>query len=360
MKINRKKIFIGLNDIANIPMMYKKAFAEIGFKGDYYTWSDIEEHPFGYKRDKIFFRFKQPPPFRIFGKNPFWIINKILASVYLLYSILKYNYFLFVSPRTFFSNNKDLKIIKLFKRKVIMNFTGCVERDVNFAEADEDYICKRCQDKTLQKWCFCNDIIKKKALVNRLEKYSDIIIGQDDMTGYINDKTKLIWYFNITDYPKYKINLEEKYSQKEIRIIHFPSNPLVKQSHIIIPILNKFINHKNIKIIIDKIYERERMEEELSKAHIQVNALGTGYNTLPVEAMSYGCVVLNSHPLWFRKNVPEAPVIPIMADTLEDTLRHYINYKPELKEYAEKSIKYYYKYHSPKAVGNYYKKIFEV
>jgi hypothetical protein len=297
----KKKIFIGLNDIANIPMMYKKAFEENGFICDYYTWSDNEDHPFGYMKDKIFFRFKHPPPFRIFGKNPFWLVSKFLAAVYLFYSVLKYDIFLFVSPRTFFLNNKDLKIIKMFRKKVITNFTGCVERDVNFPEADEDYICKRCKDINLQKWCFCNELVKKKELVNRLAEYSNFIIGQDDMTSYVNDKSKLIWYYNITDYPKPDISLSEKYNQKVIRIIHFPSNPLVKQSHIIVPILKKLNNRKDVKIIIDKIYNREKMEEELSKAHILVNALGTGYNTLPVEAMSYGCVVLNSHPAWFKK-----------------------------------------------------------
>jgi hypothetical protein len=115
--------------------------------------------------------------------------------------------------------------------------------------------------------------MKKKELVNRLEKYSDKILGQDDTTGYVTDKSKLIWFYIISDYPKYKIDLTEKYNQKEIRIIHFPSNSSRKQSHIIIPILNKFNNHKDVKIIIkDGILERERIEEEISK-HILVNQL---------------------------------------------------------------------------------------
>lgn len=359
MKVKKKKIFIGLNDIANIPMMHKKAFEESGYICDYYTWSDNEDNPFGYKKHKTFFRFKHPPPFRIFGKNPFFLLSNLLAALYLFYSLLKYDFFFFVSPRTFFLSNKDLKIIKLFRKKIILNFTGCVERDLNFKEADEDYVCKRCRDTELRKWCFCNDLIKKKELVNRLEKPSNIIIGQDDITSFVEDKSKVVWQYLIIDYPKYKIDLTEKYNSKVIRIVHFPSNPLVKQSHIIIPILDKFNNRQDVKIIIDRIYDRDRIEEELSNAHILVNALGTGYNTLPVEAMSYGCVVFNSHPEWFKRHVPDAPVVPITADTLEKALEHFLNNKSELKEYAEKSIEYYYKYHSPKTVGNYYKKIFQ-
>ena len=356
MKNSKKtRIFIGLNDIANIPMMYKKAFGENGLNCDYYSWSDEEDPAFGYRRDKIFFRFKHPPPFRILGKNPFWFISKILEVIYLFYSILKYDLFLFVSPNTFLKNNRDLKIINLFRKKIIMIFTGCAERDLNFAEADEDYICKRCKDTSLQKWVSCIDLIKKKARVNRLEHYSYKIIGQDDITSYVNDKSKLVWHYVIADYPNIGINLKEKYNQKVIRIVHFPSNPLVKQSHLIIPVLNKFSGRQDVNIIVDKINSRERMEEELSKAHILVNVLGTGYGVLPAEAMSYGCVVFNSNPLWFSRHIPDAPVIPIMADTLEKTLEHFINDRSELINYAEKSVEHYYKYHSPKAAGNYLK-----
>lgn len=355
-KINKKsKIFIGLKDIANLPMMFKKAFEENGIKCDYYTWSDFEKNLFGFRKDKTFFRFKHPPPFRILGKNPFWFLSNLLAVVYLLYSVLKYDYFFFISPMTFFLSNKDLRIIKLFNRKIIMMFTGCTERDVNFSEGDDEYICKNCLVRT-HKWSICNDLTKKKEQVNRLERYSDKILGQDDTTGYVSDKSKLIWFYIISDYPKFKVDLEEKYNQEEIRIIHFPSNPSRKQSHIIIPILKRFDNYKNVKIIIkDRIWEREKIVDEISKAHILVNQLGYGYNTLPVEAMSYGCVVFNSNPVWFQRNVPEAPIIHITAETLGNTLEHYINNKSELREYAEKSIGYYYKYHSPKAVGNFYK-----
>lgn len=341
--------------------MFKKAFEENGIKCDYYTWSDIDENAFGYRKDKTFFQFKHPPPFRIFGKNPFWLLSKLLAIIYLLYSVLRYDYFFFISPMTFFSSNKDLKIIKLFKKKVIMMFTGCTERDVNFSEGDDEYICKKCLFIIQHKSCICNFLEKKKELVNRLERYSDRIFGQDDTAGYITDKSKLTWFYIISDYPKYKIDLAEKYNQKEIRIIHLPSNSSRKQSHIIVPILNKFNNHKDVKIIIkDGVWEREIIEEEISNAHILVNQLGYGYNTLPVEAMSYGCVVFNSNPIWFKRNVPDAPIVHITADTLEDILEHFINNRSELVEYAEKSIDYYFKYHSPKAVGNHYKKLLEL
>lgn len=361
--MRKNRVFIGLKDIANIPMTFKKAFEENGIRCDYYSWSDISDNAFGYRNDKTFFQFKLPPPFRIFGKNPFWLLGRLLAVMYLFYSILRYDFFFFISPKTFLSNNKDLKLIRLFKKKVIMIFTGCTERDVNFSEADDDYICKRCLDTEHQKWLHCHDTNKKIEQVNRLENYSDKILGQDDITSYVKDKSKLLWLYVISDYPKHKVNVTEKFSEDVIRIIHFPSNPLVKQSHIIVPILNKFINNKNVKIIIkDGIWERERIEDEILKAHILVNQLGFGYNTLPVEAMSYGCVVLNSNPEWFKRNVPDAPIVHITAETLEDTLRHLVdvNNRSELRQYAQRSIEYYFKYHSPKAVGNYYSKALEI
>ena len=48
MKTGRNKIFIGFNDIANIPILFKQAFKESGLKCDYFRFSNEEEHPFGY------------------------------------------------------------------------------------------------------------------------------------------------------------------------------------------------------------------------------------------------------------------------------------------------------------------------
>lgn len=351
----KDKIFIGLTDIANIPMMFKKAFQENGYFCDYYTWSNDEDHPFGYEKDKILSLFKNPPPFRLFGKNPFYVVNIFFRIYYFIRILFTYKVFFFISPKSFLKNNIDLPVIKFFNKKIYFIFTGCIERDPEFPQADEDYICKRCMDIPLQKYCFCNNLSEKINRVQRLEKYSDFIIGQDDITSYIKNKSKLIWLYLITAYPKNKINILKKYNQKELRIIHFPSNPLVKQSHIIIPILRRFENIENVKVIIKEgIWSREKIEKELSEAHILINALGTGYNTLPIEAMSYGCVVVNSHPDWFKKNVPDAPIYETYAKSLFEDINYLIQKREVLMNYAFSGLEYYYKYHCPKAAGNFY------
>ena len=340
----KSKVFIGPQEIANLAKSFSDALRTQNIYADFVTYS-TSSHPFGYKADKILYLFKKPP---VKG------LNRLLRLFYFIEMLFKYNTFVFLSPKSLLGNNIDLPVLRAFRKKIVFIFTGCSERPPDFDIDNPNFICNRCKDDNWKKMFHCKDIPKKKAIIHNLEKYSDYILSQSDSAGYL-EKIEPSWLHITTANPPEKDYLK-KFEEKIITITHLPSNPLLKQSHIIIPVLKKISGLPGTNVIIkDGIWERNKLLEVLDKTHILVDAIGLGYGMLGVEGMSRGCVVLNSCDEWFRKQVPEAPIYSTSAETLYDDLIFLLKNLNVMKDYARKSIHFFKKYHSPEAAGKYYK-----
>lgn len=353
--MKKSRVFIGTINTANQAKGFSEALRSVGIKADFWSGSN-SQHPFGYGTDKVMkFLKDSPPSFKIFGKNIFYFVNNyFLRFLYFIKMLFSYNTYIFFSPSSILRNNRDLPILEFFKKKIIFVFCGCTERDPSFDESNPDWICNRCKDKEKQEKNLCNNLNSKKELVKYFEKKSNYIISQDDSAAFLKEK-KGIWFYIFTDKPKPKKYLK-KYNNKKIKIAHLPSNPLLKQSHIIVPVLKRLENENKAEIILKYgIWSREKILSTLENSHILVDQFLPGYGVLGLEAMARGCIVLNRNDDWFLKNVPESPVYKTSADTLYDDLVYLIEHREVLKEYAEKFIKFYYKYHTPEVLGKFYK-----
>lgn len=351
----KSKVFIGTINTANQAKGFAEALRGIGLKADFWS-SPNSVHPFGYGSDKLMkFLPDSPPPFKIFSKNIFYLINNYIIRIfYFIRFLLSYNVFIFISPSTILRNYKDLPILKFLKKKIVFVFCGCTERDPAFDKNNPDWICNRCKDEKWKEMFLCNDLDAKKRLVQYFEEKSNFIISQDDSSVFLKEKEP-IWFYIFSPKPKTK-NYLKKFKEKKIKIVHFPSNSLLKQSHIIIPILKRLEKENLAEIILkDGIWSHEKILSTLGDSHILVDQFAPGYATICVEAFSRGCVVLNRNDDWFVNEVPESPVYKTSADTLYDDLVYLIEHREVLKEYAEKSIKFYYKYHTPEVLGKFYK-----
>lgn len=357
MSNKKNKIFIGIGNIANIHINLSKALKSVGLECSSFVWSNDKNYFYNENAKKMFLFNTEKPPFRILGKNVFHMVNKLLRIYHFLTVFYRYDTFFLISPHSFDQNHYSLQFLRKLKNKrIIYLFTGCVERDINFDKDNLDYICNNCTDYNLQNYCFCNHIEKKRKRIENIEKNADFILAQPDISSFIRNKNKILWFFLADDYNPQKEVLLQKFNQEKLKIIHLPSNPKVKQTRIIKPVLED-IAKKNLAYVTIKegIWERERILKLLEESHILVNSLGTGYNTLAVEAMARGCIVLNSHPDWFRKHVPEAPIVNISPENLASQIKLLLKNPEEIEKIASNSIDYFNKYHSLKAVGSFYK-----
>lgn len=350
----RKKItkaFLGPIDVANIANSFFSLLKYEGIHADYYTYStdyQIFRYGSGIKVKQFNRKIK------LFSKNITSIINLFIKYIFLIYLLLRYNTFFFISPHTILPSNSDLKILKYFNKKIIFLFVGCVDRDVSFLKDDSEYICNRCTDYAKQKFCLCDRPIKKAKRVRYYEKYSDYVISQDDSAGYLFSRNQ-IWLKIFAKTPSNK-NYLKKYNNKIIRIVHFPSNPKIKLSHLIIPVLEELQkNYSNIEVVIQTKIPHKEVLKELEEAHIVVDALGLSYGMLAVEAMARACVVIAGDFEFVKNKIPDIAVIGATSLSLYSKIEELIINKELLFQKANDSLTFFEKHHSFKSAGKYYK-----
>lgn len=346
----RSRVFIGLENTANNLNTFAQALRSAGVKADAVVWKN-SNHAFNYGQEKELF---------LFNKRPFPGANNLLKYFHVFNMIRKYDTFILISPLSLLPNNKDLDILRFFNKKIVFVFCGCTERRVDLEPGNPEYLCNRCVDSEKQKRCLCTQINKKIELVQNLEKYASYIITQTDSAGYLKNNKKNIW-FHVISLPPVKKDYLAKYNSTEIVITHIPSNPLIKLSHIIIPVLERLKKeYPNVTLVIKSGITHDNVIELLEKTHILVDALGLGYGSLAVEGMARGSVAVTGHMTWLKKEVPACPVVTSTIDDLYSVLKKLVENKTELKAIAEKSMKFYEEYHSLEAAGNYYKKNLEL
>lgn len=358
-----KKVFVGPGNTAGNAKYIAEALRTVNVYAKSYSYT---RHPFGYTCDfdniLIKWRGKRNILQKIFiNKYSLKYINSIIRLVLFVYSINKYDVFIFISPITFLEKNKDLPILKFFNKKIAFFFPGCCERDPqDEINSQKDSICSKCTDISKQNYCLCNKRNEKRNFVQYLEKHSDIIFSFKDTAGFLINPYNVYPIYVITREVKTR-NLLDKYADNTIRIIHFPSNELLKGTKYVKNIIPKLKKKYGDKIdFFSEQLPHNKVLEKLEESHILIDQFNGGYGLLGVEGFARGCVVIECISKWFEEDLPDLPCININPENIEEKLIWLIENPDQMKKIAQKGIEYYKKYHTPEAVGNYYKKILKL
>jgi hypothetical protein len=357
-QMGKSKVFIGLNNIANTSFTLSQALKLVNVNA-YYVSLKFSDRIFSYKQEKVIFQFRKNTFPSLHKKNTTSIINTIILYLSFWAYLIKYNTFIFISPNSFLPYNQDLPILKFFGKKVITFFVGCEDRTIDLYPDNKEYICNRCLDIKKQKICLCDNVPKKALRVQYIERYSDFIVSQDDSAGYLLKKNP-IWSYVIADYPPPK-NYFLKHLEEDLSIVHFPSNSILKLSHIIIPVLERIAKErKNIKLIIKEKIPHSEVLFHLEQANILIDALGSSYGVLAAEAMARGCIVVCGEMEFINEKLSDHPLIQATSNNLYEVIINLIDNKAKLQSLASKSIDFYNQFHSPRSAGEYYKKRFNL
>lgn len=351
--MRKSKVFIGFSNTANLSASLAEALRLNGIDADYVSLKH-QDKIFDYRQEKEIFQLKNDLLPVLFKKNITAVLNTWIKYIYFSYYIFLYNTFIFISPNSFLPQNNDLKILKALRRKIIFIFAGCPERDVNFMPGNPEYICNRCDDIEKKRSCLCYDFNKKAEKIQKLEFYSDYIVAQDDCASYLKYK-KAIWLY-VFNRQEVIIDISDKFKNNFIKIAHFPSNPKIKLSHLIIPVLERIRDEfDNIQLIIKSGISHEETIGHLSESHILVDALGLGYGVLATEAMSLGTVVITGKMDFIENHIGNNPIVKTSAETLYKDLLCLLRDKDEILRLAIESKRFYTKIHSLEAAGLFYK-----
>ncbi len=353
-----KRVFIGPANLANVSNGFEKSLNTVEVEADFITWSN-RFHPFNYGKQKTF-RIINKESFKLFDKNILFFINEyLLKPIYFLYAIVKYDIFFFITPTTFLINNYDLRIINFFRKKIVFFYAGCVDRDLEF-DSDPEYVCNTCQDFVKQKASLCDKPKEKKLRANHFAKYADYIVGPPDTVSYVENKNKVHPLY--LGFPDIFIKSSERDFSGKLKISHLPSNPLVKGTHIIKPVLARIAEEEDVDIIIKYgLWSREKIVDEIKSSHILIDSLAAYiFGAISIEAIQYGCVVLNAYPEWIAKSYEIPMVVKISGDTLYSTLKELIKDRDLLKQYSARSQEAFNQYFTYKVAGSYYKHLFKL
>lgn len=311
--------------------------------------------------------FLQLPPNKV-GK--FVKLLKTAIKVYGSYDVYHFN---FGSTLLDFSR-KGLNLLELpfiQKNNIVVTYNGCDARQ-KYRRMEQTDICACKYPECCNSICMDSKVEQNKR--NRIKKFqrygAKFCTVNPDLMRFLPEGTQFLpytiagWDEIRTEYNMVKYN-----RQKKIRIVHAPTNRVVKGSDIIIDIIKKIqrrFPEKLELVLVENIPNAEAMKIYRT-ADIIIDQIRVGwYGGFAVEAMKMGKPVIayiNENDLCFipnemAKDCMEA-LISADENNLEDVLRTLMDNIEILKTKNEAQLEYVYKWHDPKYVATITKKIYE-
>lgn len=356
MKNNKNiKIFIGTREIAGYYIRLQQEFTKIGIKADYYCYYNPAE----YVKEKDFSNYLSKTIYLLTKKRYYIIKNQqksfidkikliyiyllleILSFVLLIYSIFKYEVFIFSFASSIipYPYLLDLPILKIFRKKII----SCV---FHGSELRPRYVSmyginrENPQIKDLKEIYKTTKIQKKKAKI--IEKYSDIVIGSY-LTSHFLTK-KFINYLHIGYISPNPQSIEISNETKEkIIILHAPSKPSLKGTEKIREAIKKLQHKYNIEYIELTGKTNEEVIEAIKKCDFVVDQIysDTPLAGLGTEAAIFGKPTITGGYVWeeFRKLPPDivAPSYLCHPDDIKNAIETMITNKKLRIEIGQKA-----------------------
>lgn len=252
MNLKKFRVFIGLQEISGYYANLKKGFRELGVDC---TFVDLTaNHRFGYDGDdknnflvrwfKWFSQYRERiPKENIFTRQMITWLRNLLKCPIFLWVLIRYDVFIFGYTSSFFAF-KDIPLLKFFKKKIIYVFHGTDSRPpylngflIN-SRFSVDQIIQMTQS------------VKEKIRI--IEKYADVIVNHPPMAQFLERPFVMGYYIGIPfNSPVSELKQKPARLSNSIRILHCPSNPEAKGTHII---------RRAIDVLKSKGYEIEYIE----------------------------------------------------------------------------------------------------
>ena len=247
--MKRKRIFIGMIEIAgyygNLAFALKKKGYQVTIAGAsshiYQYDSDVSDSPLLVRIYDQLIKFlsiknKNTNKEKIYLlKRKLTALLAILARIALFFwSIPRYDVYIFGFGISFFPKNLDLLFLKLFNKRIICNLAhgsdarppyidGSRFSDLNYLGQESESLINL--SKSIKNTCL------------QIEKYADIVIGSPLSCHFIEKPFVSTFYLGVPfkGLPEHVILEEVKIAPQShtSRILHCPSNPLVKGTPLI-------------------------------------------------------------------------------------------------------------------------------
>ena len=360
-----KRVFIGPQEIAGYYSNLKKGFDALGISADLIEYrkhksgyNDLNTSPSLVKLIQRLSTFKASSSMM---RKLVVLVNEFLKGVFLISSLFTYHVYVFGYGESILRNNQDLKILKLFRKKIIFNMAHGSEMRV---PAMDGFIFGPSHIEQEKKILELIRLSKRRK--NRsayIEKYADIIIGAPFSSALYAEK-KFINLFNMglpIDFGQVDNSTKISHTSK-VRILHCPSNPKAKGTEIIREVIKK-IKQKGIDFEYVEIIGQpnSKVLEEIEKCSFVVDQIYSDLLLagLGTEAAWYGkATVVAGYGLKQLKSMLDNELIPpsefCAPDEIQNSIEKLINDTEYCKELGEKAQQFVHNnWHSTKVAKKY-------
>lgn len=317
------RVFLGPHHIAGMLWEYRQGLRSIGVDAKVVIFS---EHSFNYPAD-IEFKFTGNKYIRFLKRIP--LLPKLIHD---------FDVFHFVFGASILPRHLDVYILKLFGKKIVMQFVGSDIRPRKIAE-----------DEKL-------DIDKKKKTAKFWEKHADAIISFPEYSQLLTKKYYIVNLGYDLEYWKPFTPSEFKKDNDKILIVHAPSHKGKKGAEYAIEAIDRLIKEGyKIEFKLLENLPNSEVREWVNISDIVVDQLlGGWHGAFAIESMALAKPTLCYINEDWKKNVEYAKNLPLVnttIDTIYDNLKLLIE-NPELrKELGEKGRKYVEEVHDSKKVA---------
>lgn len=250
-----------------------------------------------------------------------------------LWSLCKYDVFIFLYDRSFFLT-LDLAILKMLRKKVIV---VCMGSDIRPAYMDGLFI-QNIGPKSVRNTHIRSMIQFLSIRVSEL--FADAIISSPTISQF-QRREYIEWLSMGIPMSPPEAKKEPRKTTDSIRILHSPSNPVVKGSDRIEEIIGRMIQ-KGYPIVFVTVKNRPHSEviEELKKADLVIDQMysDSPMATFVAEAAMYGVPALVGG--YFAENGTanaQIPTIVCTPDKMEETLEGLLKDREGLKAKGEEA-----------------------
>lgn len=324
---NKLRVFLGPHHIAGLLWEYRQGLRSLGVDAKVVLFY---EHPFNYPAD-IEFTFT--------GNKYTKFLKKTINGFIQLPKFMRdFDVFHFVFGNSLLPYNLDVYILKLFRKKIVMQFVGSDIRPRKMADNEK------------------LNINKKRRVAQFWEKYADAIISFPEYSQLLTKKYHIITLGYDLEYWKPFTSSKFKKDNNKLLIVHAPSHREKKGTGYITKAVDKLIKvGYKIKFKLLENLQNSEVREWVNISDIVVDQLPTGWHgAFAVESMALAKPTLCYINEEWKKEVEYATNLPLVnttPDNLYDNLKLLIENPDLRKEIGQKSRKYVEEVHDSKKVA---------
>ncbi|MDY6895668.1 MAG: glycosyltransferase [Thermotogota bacterium] len=324
-------------NIAGQASIIAKAQRELGVESDVLVFN---QNIFGYDYDTNLSLSEKPLP-----------IALIVKSINFCKCLFKYDVFHFHFARTLLPKNIDLPILKLFGKKVVMQYWGSdirqmdVSKKYEYNYAIEVNIDPKAEDR-------------KRRKIRRIDRHVGATITGYELLEFAPDSRITKLAIDLSKNPFIGLN---KGIGSKPNIVHAPTNRVIKGTKYILSAIERLKDEGyDFNFILVENRSHEEALELYREADIIIDQLMIGtYGYFAVECMAMGKPVLCYIRDEIKEFKHEIPILSTNPDNVYDNIKLLIENPDMREELGYKGRKYVEEVHDSKIIAKQMIEIYE-